>query len=239
MTLRAIKNGFAKGRRQRPANTTATDPLWNDVAVVFNFQGANGSTTPVDGKGHPVTYIGGAAISTAVYSEGALQVINSASKPRVQANSDSPDFELPGDFCLEIEAYATTGNNPFYNVIFDTAGNGSGAGGFSFELSSIRDAGLVIAGGLRAGAPSNPNDGVKHRYCFDRNSGTIKFFKDGVQIGSQAYGAGILSNGLSIGAFMDGVSTENWTGHIAAVRLTRASRYTADHTPPALPFPEA
>lgn len=214
------------------------DPLWADVAVVFNFQGPNGSTAVVDGKGHPVTYIGGAAISTAVYAEGALQVINSASKPRVQADSDSPDFELPADFCLEIEAYATTGNNPFYNVIFDTAGNGSGGGGLLFELSSIRNAGLVIGGSIRADAAANPNDGIKHRYCFDRNGSNLRFFRDGVLLTTATYSTAIASNGLSIGGFMNGVSTENWTGHIAAVRLTRASRYTTNHTPPALPFPE-
>lgn len=214
---------------------TPGDPLWADVAVVFNFQGPNGSTAATDGKGHAFTYIDGAVISTAVYSEGALFTNNGTA--RVQADADSTDFELSGDFCIEIEAYASAGNTG-YQVLLDTAGNGSGAGGYNFENSSVRGIVLVQGNGSRVVYAFNPNDSIKHRYCCDRSGTTLRLFVDGVLVSTDTYGAAIGSNGFSIGAYMAGAYGAGWLGHIAAIRVTRASRYTANHTPPALPFPE-
>jgi hypothetical protein len=212
---------------------TPGDPLWADVAVVFNFQGPNGSTSPVDGKGHAFTYTGGAVISTSLLPQGALLCDGDA---YVQANTDSADFDLPGDFCIEVEAYASSGNT-LYNALFDTDGTGSGYSGVAVESSNQRGAGLVLGGAGRAYYNFNPNDSTWHRYTFDRSGTTIRFFLDGVLVATDTYGTAIPAAGCAIGAYLNGLYG-GWHGQIAAARMTRASRYTASHTPPALPFPE-
>lgn len=78
----------------------ASDPLWSNVVLYLDFEGANGSTTITDAKGHTIANSGPLALSTAQSSCGTSSLYLSGGQ--ISIASYTPDFDLgTGDFCIE------------------------------------------------------------------------------------------------------------------------------------------
>ena len=98
-----------------------TDPYWNNVSLLLQFDGTNGSTTFTDSSGlnQTVTPNGGASISTAQSKFGASGYFDGVDNYLSVPHSTALNLSS-GDFTIELWLYA----NSFADkqVIFDKDG---------------------------------------------------------------------------------------------------------------------
>lgn len=206
-------------------------PKVYDSTLTYNLTGANGSTPQPENGPTNFVYGSSSAISTAVYTQGALSGV-------VYTPTATGFAPGSGDFCIELDA-AGNGTNNNYNIMFDTTGSGSAYGGLFIEISSSR--GFVVASesAVQASVPSyNPNaNNSSHRYTIDRHAGTVRLFVDGALLYSGSWTASITAQGAAIGGYLnDTYPAYRWNGSVLGARFSLISRWQAAYTPTPLPF---
>jgi len=91
------------------------DPYFSNVVLLMHMDGANGSTTFADVKGHSATATGGAAVSTSVKKIGTGAL--SLGKSDTIALGTSTDFDLSDDFTIEAWVYPTQGSQWGWGIL--------------------------------------------------------------------------------------------------------------------------
>lgn len=209
----------------------AADPDWDSVVSLLHFDGADESTTFTDEKGFAWTSFADVQIDTDQSKFGGASMLLDGASDRLKADND---FGIgTGDYTIEM--WARRQNTTTSRALFSLTG------GLALYTSS--GTGVSWYGGGSVLSGSFPNDGAFHHIAVARESGTVRLFIGGVQVGSGTENTNhtytiTTSVGPTIGAYPNG--QQGFTGHIDDFRATvGVARYTADFTPPTEAFPDS
>ena len=219
------------------------DPYWNNVVALLHMDGADGSTTFTDEKGHTFTAVGNAQLDTAQFKFGTASLLCDGSGDGI-TTSDSADWEFAGgDFT--VEAWLRFNSVADCHIV-SRAADGTGAGSWILfrrlnvlEFYYTTDGTLSTARRAQGGAWS-ASAGVWYHVAASRSGANLRLFIDGVQTGT-TFNAGTdviadTAQPLRLGISPDGIKSVN--GWIDDSRITKGvARYTSSFTPPSAPFP--
>ncbi|MFN7878298.1 MAG: beta strand repeat-containing protein, partial [Pirellula sp.] len=217
---------------------TSTGGIDNNVSLLLNGDGANGSTAIIDSSLSPktVTAFGDAQISTAQSKFGGASLgFNGAG---AMLTSTSSDLSLgTSDFTIELWAYRLGGAPANSTYMQLSAGTDLYSPVLGFVQGSeiqiyisSNNASWNIAAGQRWGTVQ-ANTWV--HYALTRQGSTFKAFENGIQQSTWTSSASIYqaSNLVSIGKSQN-TASENYKGYIDALRITKGiARYTGNFTP--------
>lgn len=212
------------------------DPSWNDVELLFHFDGADNSTTIVNEKGGAASAFGSAKISTAKSKFGGSSIVFAGSGDRVEATL-STILALAQPFCLEAQVDTTLGA---YRTLFSAKTSlgspllwaGVNPAGITFCYVSNGVGGWSHGGeGTLAVAPSGFTS-----ISFDSDGTNLLLFVDGALSATFAMPTGTNGDGkLIIGDYIN-QGQYSFVGNVDEVRMTRSSRYRAPYTPQTASF---
>lgn len=221
-------------RRVMMADNSASpgaDPYWSNVSALLHFDGADGSTTFTDQKGHVWTPAGNAQIDTAQSKFGGASGLFDGSGDYITAASHANFGFGTGDYTVEGWARPTGSG---YRTIFDNRASGEGiaiyagvAGRLTFTSNSA-----ILA---ELGEVFSPTSFV--HFAVTRQSGTVRGFLSGAQQWAITDERSLASSAAArIGS--SHVAAQGYIGHLDEIRITKGvARYTSNFTPPAAPFP--
>jgi hypothetical protein len=217
------------------------DPYFANVTLLLHCNGTNGSTTFTDVKGHTVTPIGNAQISTAQSKFGGASGLFDGSGDYISV-TDAADISMgSSDFTIEGWAYFAAGASP--NCIYDKRATFTARG-----LAIFRDTdnNLYFAAGnsdtaawevfLSGAAPT----GAWLHYAFVRSGSAWYAFVNGTQVGTTTASFAVDDGGVNLffGILRDTISYP-LNGNLDDIRITKGvARYTANFTPPSAQFPD-
>ena len=210
----------------------ACDPFWDKTLLALKFDGTNGSTTFTDEKGHAITANGNAQISTAQSKFGGASGLFDGAGDSISL--PSTDLSLPDDFTIDAWVYITSlGAN---QGIIDVRPSASYSN-YVFNLYNVGGTlrlDFVTAGGAGArltGASTSVPLNTWTHVAIVRFDGVIKAYVNGVaDTVVVAYSSPLVPGGGTayVGQTVD---PSYLYGHIDAMRITKAARYTANFTP--------
>ena len=225
------------------------DVSYNDVSLLLNMEGSNGSTTFTDSSssGHSITANGNASISTSEFKFGSSSAYFDGNS---YLNTASNDFAFgTGDFTIEW----------WQNFNADSLKTGIGyekgalqistsVGGFNTSYNS----GILIAYGFSVtgdnsiavnldsstiGSAANvlsPN--TWQHLSVSRNSGTVKVFLNGSEVASAVNTGNVVGQNLVLGGYYN--TSYLVTGYMDNIRITKGvARYTSNFSVPTAAFP--
>jgi hypothetical protein len=242
---------------QFPTNSTA-DPYYNNVVLLLNMGGTNGSTALIDSSIYtrsPTTTVGPVSIDTSVskYSGGAMNFTGG-----YFWYDDSPDFDVgSGDWTVEgwclLNAAATTGANRSVLLGYQAETNG---GLYPYTITVNTSSTLSVAGYNDADAfafsvvtARTVVSGIWYHVALQRKGSVITLFMNGAVWASVAV-TGTLKNSprkLGIGiageytsAGYSGMYGVRMMGWIDSYRFTKGiARYPGAFTPKSLQWCES
>lgn len=210
------------------------DPHWANVVALLRFNG-----DAVDLKGHAFSTTG--AVDWVAGKFGQAMGTPSNDAEGVVATPSQSDFDLPGDFTVEmwLKVNSLQGNQALASHFDVGAVNGwqiymNGNGTLSW-YHYAGSGSYVVTGSVDV----RTNE-FRH-IAVSRVAGTMRMFIDGVQDGPSVNNVteyGSFNLRLSIGYQAQGSYRYPFVGVIDEFRMTKGvGRYTADFTPPTEPFP--
>lgn len=214
-----------------------TDTLYAETVALLHMDGANGSTTFTDEKGHTFTASGTAQLSTAQarFGTASLYVGTSGSNYiRAAADADfifgTSDFTVEGWFRPSI-----SGDRYFYVHGLNTVGGmllAVSTNKIIFRRNGTTD--LVYVGAVSSSAWTH--------IAFVRSGDTSMIFVNGALVTSASLAFNVSDNVVTdLGASGQMASdTFRYYGYIDDFRVTKGiARYAEAFAPPKLPFPNA
>lgn len=230
----------------------AGDTHWPSVVLALHMDGSNGSTTFTDAKGHAVTAMGNAQISTAQSKFGGASALFDGTGDYLTTPT-STDWEFgSGDF--SIRTWFTTTDNttnqclvcsvnlqavPYKGWVLRYDPTQSPAG---FRFVAFKgDAGNLSDVAQLSFTPAN---NTFYLVSVERSGNSVKIFVDGVSIGSVTLvnATTIAASGrqLMIGSQDSvGAASTGLLGRLDDLLITKGvARNTANFTPPASAFLE-
>lgn len=223
-------------------NWSGTDLEFSSVVALLHFDGADGSTTFVDVKGHTFTAVGNAQIDTAQSLFGGASGLFDGAGDYIWA-ADSADWDFgTGDFTVELAIrFASVPVNAVMTMISTYAGSDSG-----WEIQYRTDVGAGNRLTFGVGDASNnfawsPSTNTWYRVAVSRSGTNLRAFIDGTQIGSTITNSSDLTStaALWIGALNAGGAIQFFNGWLDDLRITKGvARYTENYTVAAEPFPD-
>lgn len=199
------------------------------------MDGENNSTTFIDLKGHAVTPVGNAKISTAQNKFGGASAVFDGSGDSLSIPS-SADFGFgTGDFTVECWIRLATSPSGTTNVLDFRTSNSAEV--WVWNISSSRYlGGYSPSGTIPVASTSALAINTWHHIALTRASGTMRQFVNGVVVASGTYTGDLgSSRPLRIGSNPSNGDVLN--GFIDDLRITKGvARYTADFTPPEEPL---
>ena len=144
---------------------------------------------------------------------------------------DSTDFDFgTGDFTMEGWYYCTDSTLDNYLLSFSTS-SGNGHFGVNFYQGSWR---VGLFNGSLITSTTGVESNVWHHFAWVRESGTMKFYIDGTQVGSDlSYSSALDCSGtFKIGAYANSVYGGFW-GYLTDIRIVKGTAvYTGNFTAP-------
>lgn len=209
------------------------DPYFSSVVALLHMDGADGSTTFTDVKGHPFTANGNAQIDTAQRKFGGASGLFDGTGDSLTTPSSADWAYGTGDFTWELQLrLATTAGNQH---IIEHGGNN---GTLSYDVGlRYYNPTAGVGSPLYTTRPALIA-GVWHHVAVSRFGGTTRLFVDGVLKASGTDSHNYPTQALRFGDYSGGDFAFN--GHMDEVRITKGvARYTANFTPPQLPFADS
>jgi len=209
---------------------TASDPYFDNVVLLHNQD--QPSLTDLSPYGHSLLYAGTAArdTSTVKYGTGSLSIRGSGNQ--VYATAPSAAFALgTGDFT--VEAWFNLENEIGNNGV---VGNYAGATGWGLAVGTTQST-FYNNGSPVTKTHSALAFGTWHHFAVTRETGLLRLFLDGVQLGTVVDWTGVDLNStgaLAIGNMGTAYPANNWMyGWLDDVRVTKGvCRYVNAFTPP-------
>lgn len=237
---------FAVGPALLTGNTGAGsggafNPLWSNVTLALHADDIDGSTTFTDEKGHTLTRVGSNTISTAQSKFGGSSIYFPGDGGiYASTGGTNPDFAFAGDFMVRLWVYLT-GATGTARAIYDGRRNPGSAEGFILytDTSNFLKLYSGIAFYLQDSVALPTNQWV--HLAISRASGTLRSFKDGVQMSSGTPAVNLSDGRLWLGQ----TSTEYgsggaWEGYMDDIEVVNGEAvYTASFIPPTAPFPNS
>lgn len=214
----------------------APDPSFSSVELLLHFDGSNGSTTFTDSSanGLSVSASGNAQIKTDQSKFGGASGYFDGTGDFLTINNAAIAIGT-GEFTAEAWFRLNSGNNTFRHI-FDT--RPSDAAGFALGVDGQNRVFLFSVDAFRVEAGSVSAD-TWHHVALSRNSGNVRVFLNGSQVGTTWVDSTNYSQQLLyIGRYFADTQYQ-WTGYIDEVRWTvGVGRYTDSFTPPTAAFPD-
>jgi len=214
--------------------STPKDPHWANVKALLKFDGANGSTTLTDEKGHTFTAYGTCAISTAASKFGSSSLrsdnINNGAYSPLVADFSPGTGDITAEGWLRFDSAAANTNGLFWLAPTIPSPIFSGVGAYW----SNGQWGVYANGKHNNLAPSPaPSNDTWFHFAFTRSSGIVRLFINGNQVGSNITDTRNLTGSHSFGIGMIyGFGYNVLTGYADEFRLTLGvARYTSNFTP--------
>jgi prepilin-type N-terminal cleavage/methylation domain-containing protein len=226
--------------------TSPSDPYWNNVSLLLNFDGPNGSTTFSDTSinSNIATAFNGMQISTAQSKFGGASgyIANSNSYLSIPSSTALQIGNV--DYTIELFVYLTTGasggmvvtkGNPYVNTEFALMyyfGN-------DLRYYPTNSVGTTFTGSAVGQPTPSPNTWYHVAIC--RSGNTHRFYLDGVlQTTVNATPTVVTNDPLLIG--LSPWSGTGWSApagiYIDELRITKdIARYTSNFTPPTVGLP--
>lgn len=221
------------------------DPYFSSVSSLLHFDGADTSTSFLDGSGKTWTAGGDAQIDTAQSKFGGASGLFDGATDFI-TTPDSADFKVgSGDFTIECWMRAPTSGNGADRVLWSKRASTSHYGHAFIYLSSSNKYGLLAAsnsstwGINMVSAAGITNDSWVH-IALVRYGNLWTVYADGVAVISTTVSLTVYDDTslMAIGAGTS-IGDTSMNGHIDDFRFTKGvARYTAAFTPPSLPFPD-
>jgi hypothetical protein len=213
-----------------------SDPYFSNVTLLLHCDGADGSTTFTDVKGHTVTPAGNAQIDTAQSKFGGASAFLDGSGDYVSV-ADSADWDLPGAFTAELWCRGNTDANG--TILNLTASNNAGLS-IGFSASNGRVYFYIGLDYVQTAASfGSVLDGSWHHIVLQRDVNNLcTLFFDGVSAATRTKSYSVTSTGIAIGPhYTTNPNKDLW---VDEVRITKGvARYTANFTPPTAAFADA
>ena len=221
------------------------DPYWDSVSLLINCDG--GSIADASQYGATVGTSGTPTASTTAPKVGSHSVNIPGSADYLTTPTSSNLDIQSGDWTLEywmkLGGTWSTSNQMYF-------GQGTGTDDYwhiSNHWTTTSDIYMAVRSGgstwvttvVSSAGAVNQSDAAWHHYAFCNDSGTLRIFKNGTQIGSGAFtGNASITNNFFIGAGLAGPGYEPATAlqdhYIDDFRLTKGvARYTSAFTVPA------
>lgn len=213
-----------------------SDPYWTSVKLLTHLDGADGSTTFTDVKGHAFTKSGTVTLSATQSKFGGTSLYCNGGY--IYASS-SPDFNFgTGDFTLEAWIYPTASadggilcntynpNSANINMVFLATGKIR----LSTYTSVIGDGSLIV----------NLNEWT--HVAVSRNGSKLYLWVNGQLAGAFNYSSSFSDTMMYIGSANkgDNAGAVNFRGYIDEARVTKGvARYTASFSVPTDAFPNS
>jgi hypothetical protein len=222
-----------------------TDPYWNKVSLLLQFDGDNGSTTFTDSSGfeNTVTPNGGAAISTAQSKFGGASGYFDGVNDYVLVPRSNSHIPLENeDFTFEAWVFLTVVPGPQGSFVMGFGEYGSDAD-WNLNINSSRNLVLYFNSIVKEFI-NTENKVPLGEWCHvaASRSGTtannLRVFVNGIgqAFTSNATTVGTGSRALVIGADQNG-NEALFSGYIDSLRITKGvARYAANFTPPTAAF---
>ena len=221
------------------------DPyLYTNTVLLLKGDGTNGSTTILDsskvaGSPKAVAAVGNAQISTVQSKFGGSSIAFDGTGDYLTVPSNT-DFQF-GTGNFTVEAWIRSSDLTGQKVLLDTRPNGDASIASRWLIyTDGTSLAWVAAGTAYAGGTLAVNTWYFVTLC--RASGSTRAFLNGAQIGSTITDTTNYLAGASrpiIGADGNSPIALNFNGYIDDLRITKGvARYTANFTPPTLPFPD-
>ena len=201
------------------------DEYADSVVSLLHFDGVDGSTTVTDSKGKVWTSTGAAALTTANAKFGGSSLALASSGANYVESSHA-DFDFgTGDYTIEGFFKPDASNNRAFiklgtRLIYVASNNWAYYNGSSNPISGGSVSTAEFA-----------------HVALARHEGTTRLFVNGQQAGSNYTGetGAVNASPIRIGYFNSGNPSG---GLYDEIRITKGvARYTADFTPPTVPFP--
>lgn len=219
--------------------TGVNDPFWNNVSLLLNFDGSNGSTTFTDISPNPkiFTVNGNASISTVQSKFGGSSFYFDGTGDYITTPANT-DFTFgTSNFTVEGWIYITSFNSQYVNI-FTTSG---GLSNFNFSVRS--DARLEYWNGSSAIQLGKIQDVPTNQWvhiAFVRSNFVIFGYVNGILVGCTSDNTN-LSNNAIVSIAATATYTNSAIGYLDDLRITKGiARYTTtSFSPPRLRFPGA
>lgn len=219
------------------AATGPTDPYFSSVKLLLHLDGINGATSATDSSSsaRAITFYGNAQLTTADFKFGSASLLLDGNGDYIDTPS-SADFAFSGDFTIEAWVYLTT-NGGTYKTIFSSGGGTNSYGLYHYQNTSLtwyspNGSGLTTLGTISLS--------TWHHIAVCRSGSAIKFFVDGVQLGSTLTESTSFACPSSFKMGYDTVGSAYVAGNIDEVRVTKGvARYTTNFTAPTAAFPNS
>lgn len=222
---------------------SAYDTQWSRVQSVLNFNGANGSTSIVDGTGRAWNTVGSNAkqeTSGAIAGTASGRITNVDSYFRTTGTGSAPALGA-GDFLIELMFQLEGTSLTDGATLLDA--NADNAGGYSLLIVSNKTMYFYGANNPFGSEISlttfglNPLDGGVHEIKVQRESGTTSIYFDGIRV---AQGTDSTNYTPQAGSYAtlgrrQTAGTRPMVGRVDALRITTASRYAG--SPAYIPTP--
>jgi hypothetical protein len=221
---------------QQTYSVVPSDPSYGNVGLLMHMDGANGSTSFTDAKGHAFTASGAASISTASSKYGGASAwFNSG---YLQTNYSS-DYVFPGDFTVELWANISA-HGTYAGLI--SAAAGTSWNGWQIIFDQTTNNLRVESSGQNAIVSSTPLplNSWAHVALVRQGMGTnnVRLYINGAQTAAMTYTGSFDSGGAAVYLGTDRTTTNRITGYLDDVRVTKGvARYSGSFTPPAVSHP--
>jgi hypothetical protein len=206
--------------------------------LLLHCDGADASTTFADSgvTGHTVTANGNAQVDTARSQFGGASALFDGTGDYLSV-PDSADWDLPGDFTLDLWAYFTGSSGTHYIATRD---DGTAASGVALRANG--STGLVSGWygtkSFAAGATDIRNGW--HHLAMVISGGNGALYVDGASESTVSTVSAISgSRALTIAAYVDSLGTAEqfYAGSVDEVRWSKGvARWTSNFTPPPAPY---
>lgn len=219
-----------------------TDPSFANVSLLLHMDGSNGSTAFPDSSSNAITVTrsGDAQISTAQSKFGGASALFDGSVDRLQTTSNAVFAFGTGDFTVEAWFYrtATAPGIQAMQILGTRPLNDGYADAWSLSINFQNVITFFTNTGIATSGSTLSLLNTWQHIAAVRSGTTLTLYLDGVNVGAGFNTQNYTQQILGIGAILDG--THPSFGYIDDVRITKGvARYTANFTPPTLPFPNS
>ena len=229
------------------AEAAAYDTYFSSVVLGMHMDGSSGSTAFGDVKGHAVTAVGSAQISTAQSKFGGASALFNGTTDYL-TTPDSNDWNFgSGDFTIETWVrFNSLASNQAIVAQFTDAGTTVP----SWQLVYITGVGMYFAYHNGASEQIVLNSGTTgwatntwYHVAVVRNGTTWTMYRDGVSVAQVTGNSTTMPDivgALWIGNRNYGGNSAPLNGYLDDLRITKGvARYTAAFTPPTTQFPDS
>lgn len=221
------------------------DAYFDDVTLLFNGNGTDGSTSITDVRGHTLTLFGNTQIDTDDLDFPVGGILFDGSGDYIRIPQITNELTFTGDFTIEVDykpqGDSSAGDLPTIFNTFTTYTTNGGIGLYDRHTGNPNKFSVALNGSFPVlESTTVPTDGTKYTIQISRSGSTVRLFINGVIEDTYTYAGTVAVQGgyWWIGTAGNGVAGSTIYGHLARFRVTKGvARNTANYTPEAALWP--